>query len=462
MQILSKLPAVDCRHAEATSRPTIVSCALKLYGGRPHTALCRGCQLRKPTGMIRPIAAPSQNVRLPMSEEPLIHVRQTACRRCTHRRSLVLQYQDESAPNVHCALQTGAAISLANGSCPAGKWPVSGHATASSNGRSHGKIVKDSHGMRKLTLKCHLSPGDIVMLTAAVRDLHRAHPNQFLTSVETTASDLWDNNPHITDFQKPDTDVRTIVMHYPLVNQSNQRPVHFLRGYTEYLETQLGLRISTTEFHGDIHLSDAEKGWISQVEEQFVYKGPFWLIFAGGKYDFTAKWWSPAHYQQVVDHFRGRIQFVQCGEAAHWHPRLEGVFNLVGKTTLRQLIRLMYHAAGVISPVTLAMHLAAAVPTKSSRLRPCVVIAGGREPPHWEAYPGHQFLHTVGMLPCCATGGCWKSRCQKVGDNDPKDRDNLCERPVPVRDKLVIPQCMAMIQPDAVIRAVENYLVGQT
>jgi hypothetical protein len=85
-----------------------------------------------------------------------------------------------------------------------------------------------------------------------------------------------------------------------------------------------------------------------------------------------------------------------------------------------------------------------------------VVIAGGREPPHWEAYPGHQFLHTIGALPCCATGGCWRSRCHTVADGDLKDRESLCERPVQVEPNLRVPQCMAMIQPQDVIRAVER------
>ena len=115
-----------------------------------------------------------------------------------------------------------------------------------------------------------------------------------------------------------------------------------------------------------------------------------------------------------MDHFQGRIPFVQCGEQGHWHPRLAHVIDLVGRTTTREFVRLMYHAEGVLCPVTFAMHLAAAVPTRAGRPphRPCVVVAGGREPPHWEAYPHHQFLHTVGMLSCCADGGCWKSRCQ--------------------------------------------------
>lgn len=47
------------------------------------------------------------------------------------------------------------------------------------------------------------------------------------------------------------------------------------------------------------------------------------------------------------------------------------------------------------------------------------------EPPHWEAYPHHQFLHTVGALPCCGDGGCWKSRCQLVHDGDAKDLNFL-------------------------------------
>ena len=34
--------------------------------------------------------------------------------------------------------------------------------------------------------------------------------------------------------------------------------------------------------------------------------------------------------------------------------------------------------------------------------RPCVVVAGGREPAHWEAYPDHQFIHNNGALRCCA------------------------------------------------------------
>ena len=160
----------------------------------------------------------------------------------------------------------------------------------------------------------------------------------------------------------------------------------------------------------------------------------------------------------MIDHFRGRIQFVQVGEAGHHHPALDGVIDLRGQTDLRQLVRLVYHAQGVISPVSLLMHLAAAVesPPGHPASRPCVVIAGGREPPHFTAYPHHQYIHTIGALRCCDQGGCWKSRTLPIGDGDSKDEPGeLC---VDVVGHL--PRCMHMITADEVIRRISLYFDG--
>ena len=314
--------------------------------------------------------------------------------------------------------------------------------------------------MRRLILRTHQSPGDVLMLTAAVRELHSAHPGQFQTDVRTSAVAIWEHNPHLTKLRDGEPGVESFDVHYPLIHQSNERPYHFLHGYTQFLEQKLGLRIPLTRFAGDIHLSPDEKS-APPLNGQSPPER-FWIMVAGGKYDFTAKWWNPASYQRVVDHFQGRIAFVQCGEAGHWHRPLKGVQNLLGQTSLREFIRLMHFADGVVCPVTFAMHLAAAVESRPGRPkhRPCVVIAGGREPPHWEAYPFHQYLSTVGTLSCCANGGCWKSRCQLVGDGDEKDRRNLCEQPVQITPDLRIPRCLEMITPEDVIRRIELYLAG--
>lgn len=313
---------------------------------------------------------------------------------------------------------------------------------------------------RRILLKCNLSPGDITMLTAAVRDLHLSSPDEFVVGVDTSAGALWENNPFVTPLSEFESGVETLDMHYPLIQESNRRPYHFIHGFAQYLESKLGIRIPITAFRGDIHLSSQEKSWMSQVAE-LGYEGPFWIIVAGGKFDFTAKWWNPASYQAVIDHFYGRIPFVQVGETGHWHSQLERVLDFRGRTDTRQFVRLMHHADGAVCPVTFAMHLAAAVEAKAGKpkSRACVVIAGGREPMQWEAYPHHQFLSTNGALRCCEEGGCWKSRCQPVGDGDSKDLD-LCPHPIQVANNLNIPKCMDMIRPADVVRRIELYYEG--
>jgi ADP-heptose:LPS heptosyltransferase len=312
--------------------------------------------------------------------------------------------------------------------------------------------------MKKLILRTFQSPGDVVMLTAAVRDLHRAYPNSFLTDVRTSCPQLWENNPYLVQLSESDRKVKVIDCQYPLIHKSNQAPYHFLHGYIEFLNERLKLNIKPTDFRGDIHLSDLEESWYSQVEEITGEDTPFWLISAGGKYDFTVKWWDVRRYQKVVDYFRGKILFVQVGEVGHYHPALRSVLDLRGKTDLRQLVRLIYHSQGVLCGVTLLMHLAAAIEVKDGmpKNRPCVVVAGGREPPHWEAYPHHQFIHTVGALRCCDSGGCWKSRTEALGDGSEQDLpENLCVDTIGG-----LPRCMDMIADAEVTRRIETYFDG--
>ncbi len=334
----------------------------------------------------------------------------------------------------------------------------------------------------RLILRNYLSPGDIVMLTSTLRDLHRSWPGRYETDVRTSCPQIWENNPYITRIEDDAPGVRTIECEYPLIHRSNTEPWHFIHGFTQFVGAGLGVEITPGDFKGDIHLSQEETAWMSQVQELTQTPVPFWLVAAGGKRDFTIKWWAHERFQTVVDHFREKILFVQIGEGGHVHPPLRGVLDLRGKTDLRQLVRLVYHAQGVLSPVTLLMHLAAAVQTKKGapKNRPCVVIAGGREPSHWEAYTNHQFIHTNGALWCCDNGGCWKSRTTPLDDGDEKDRpENLCVDVLPADQRtpalegshnaliypreawpILLPRCMSLVKPADVIGRIETYFGG--
>ena len=329
-------------------------------------------------------------------------------------------------------------------------------------------ILEECETPIKLFVSQHQSPGDLIMLSRAVEDLHISYPGKFITCMRTPAHEIWENNPNHTHIEDSDPDAMWIQMEYNLVNTSNRGAHHFCHGFRKDLEAKLGLPIDQTSAFGAIYLSDQEKAWFSQVHEIVGKDIPFWIIDAGRKNDYTAKLWEVARFQELVDRTPD-ITWVQIGadNEDHYHPRLKGdnVIDLVGKTTHRQFVRLMYHAAGVVTPISFPMHLAAAVemhPRYKRATRPCVVIAGGREPAMWEAYSHHQFLHTCGALPCNSHGGCWKSRVEPELDGDEKDYDNgedtkLCHMPIVSESGQVIPKCMDLITVDAVVDKVLMY-----
>jgi ADP-heptose:LPS heptosyltransferase len=147
------------------------------------------------------------------------------------------------------------------------------------------------------------------------------------------------------------------------------------------------------------------------------------------------------------------VHFIQVGSDRSEHPRLSRVYDLVGQTTLRQLFDLVQQASGILCGVSLLMHVAAALE------KPAVVIAGGREPVAWNAYPKQQYVHTVGALPCRSTQGhvgraCWRSRVVPLGDSSSYD-ENTCERPIDG-----VPECMRMIKPEEVASLILRYNHG--
>ena len=245
--------------------------------------------------------------------------------------------------------------------------------------------------MQKLILRNFQSPGDILMLTAAVRDLHACYPGRFVIDVRTPCPDLWLHNPHLTPLDEDDPDVARDRLPLPADRPQQHRalPLH-PRVHRVPESTRSDLQVKPTLFKGDLHLSAEEREWFQKVEDAKGQPPRFWLFASGGKHDYTIKWWSPARYQEVVDHFQNRLDFVQVGEDHHHHPPLERVIDLRGQTTLRQLFRLMYHAGRrrergqpADAPGGRASRLKPGMP----RNRPCVVVAGGREPPHFTLLP---------------------------------------------------------------------------
>ncbi len=306
--------------------------------------------------------------------------------------------------------------------------------------------------MEKVVLVNDLSPGDILIMSVAIRSLHKAHPGKYLLDVRSPCNEIFQNNPYVTKLPIPDPaaankaiedlkkdeghppimvgDTKYVISHYPEIHRSGMSGLSFADGHRMFLEKQLGVPIPRCGMKPDIFFSTQEMALPRMIP------GPYWIINAGIKNDYTLKWYN--HHQEVVNLLKDHITFVQIGLLAHNHPPLDNVIDLRGKTSLRQLFLLSNYAHGAICCVSLQMVIMAALS------KPCVVISGAREGVRWQLNPDHRFLYMNGAMKCAIYDGCWKSKREECTF---KSKDNQ-------------PMCLELIRPEDVARAVELYYLG--
>lgn len=325
---------------------------------------------------------------------------------------------------------------------------------------------------RRLIIRHKWALGDTVLLTALVRDIHKAHPGKYDIRVDTHFTNVWWNNPYVTKFTEKTIPSPTKVEvswadairwnGYARYGDSREKK-HILAWYHYDFEKKTGIKVPVTEPKPDLHLSANEK------EE--IISGRYWVVVSGGKLDLTTKHWQAERMQEVVNKlgYLG-INCVQVGavHTNHIHPPLSGVTNMIGKTeNARDLFNVIMHSEGVICGVTAAMHIAAAFD------KPCVVYAGGREEPWFEAYVDdykafgknarpiqvpHKFLHTIGLLDCCDVQGCWKKRVVPLDPSDlSRNVGTLCRKPIKEEGSHAIAHCQYLITSDHVVEAVMDY-----
>ena len=320
-----------------------------------------------------------------------------------------------------------------------------------------------------LLLRLSQAPGDTIVLTAAVRDLALQYPDRFAISVDTHAGSVWQNNPYVVP-AGPATRVLDLKYGSQMRRAHGGVQMHFLQAFYNLLNAQLVTDIQMTEPKPDIHLTSADTIDLGISSLGINSLGKYWVLFPGWKSDMPTKAWAPSRWQAVVDVLDGwGLSCVQVGATSkgHSNPELLGVTNLVGRTNLRQLFRLIADSAGVICGVTSGMHMAAAFD------KPCISIAGGREAWWWEAYVNqntgfgaangkvrvpHRFLHTQGLLTCCERSGCCRRKTNSTQTQNPRD---VCLQMQDFQGSH-LPACMGYIEPSDVVDGVLSYYLDRT
>lgn len=279
--------------------------------------------------------------------------------------------------------------------------------------------------------------GDILVFTCAIRDFKTAYPDARVNIIS-TAMHIWDYNPYIDKTLKDSTENLIKIGPGKGTNQSNRIDWHFTNAYRISIEDALNIHIPQGESRPDI--------WLTQEEYDAprVFDFPYWIIIVGGEKGWGCKMYPFERWQEFVNQ-NPDVNFVQLGSKGDNHPVLQGknVTNYIGKTEdrntgIRDLFKLFLNAEGSIGLVSFHMHLSGAFEGK-----PCIVVAGAREPVSFTQYAGHRYLSTDNCLPC-GIKACWHCNIDTC--------TNLTANKVP--------KCVDLITPEDLTRALNLYYEG--
>ncbi|MHC4712983.1 MAG: glycosyltransferase family 9 protein [Planctomycetota bacterium] len=279
--------------------------------------------------------------------------------------------------------------------------------------------------------------GDRILMTPLVRDLAKTYPRwRLVVDVEDDA--IWRENPHVEQIVTPGqavegkVDFTFNVGPGKATQGSRTNAIHVTRAFAHSWILQTGMPLQDGPFKPDLHLSEAEAAW-RPIE------GDYWVLNCDTA-NMGSKRWVAKRWRELVAGPLQGIRFVQVGLAHDARIDLgdePNVISLLGKTSIRQLFSIVAGSIGCISLISSLQHIAAAFD------KPAVILAGGREPRSFCAYPAQAHIDRIGYLKCCETRACWKNSIEACVD---KSDD--------------VPRCMRMIVVREVADAVENYYAG--
>ncbi len=306
-------------------------------------------------------------------------------------------------------------------------------------------VVRKS-GKIELLIEQRLSPGDMLGgVVPLVESIHKQFPGEYLTDVAGTAADVFfAYSPHRTRLRSPD---RRFYAHYN-VNGSDQRSFSFAQAHCDHFSEVMKLKkplINQTR-KPSIYLTEQEREPIAELPAHYL------VMTAGYKTDCDVKGkGSHLLWADVVEYCRSvGVEVLQVGErnSAHVHDPIPGAVDLVGRTSLRQLVRLVSQAVATLSSISLLTHVSAAFDVPN-------LCVSSRESHDFAMYRTTIPFHCIGLLSCAsgeAAGGCWRNTLEPVLVNG-KPRGDHCALPVIQEDGSMVPTCTNVVRQSGAVQA---------
>lgn len=289
--------------------------------------------------------------------------------------------------------------------------------------------------------------GDTFVASGLIRDLHRSNPDIRISVTGNSPDEALLGLPGYLPGGNFDDTPELLIDYKPTRLRARTDPAaRYFYSAQDAFEAVTGVAVDRGRPRPEIVLTD--------VERTRPYPYPYAVVAAGSKVDIPVKQFPLRLFRDVIDRTRTmnwkQIGLVHDGRFAHRQTALDGAENMLGRTSLRKLIRLIAHADVVLCHVSLPLVIASALNV------PCVVLAGGRETASLFRDAGLEYLDTIGRLPCCETAGCYRAAALTGVKPGNYPEQWLCVDPVDVPGDRPVGRCTTLIGVRDVLDALDR------
>ena len=250
----------------------------------------------------------------------------------------------------------------------------------------------------KILFYTHNHLGDTLLSTALIRDLKKQFQDIEI-GFQSNYQAVFDGNPNISEFDNPDVSVK---LEYTPFSQRTADGGNLFEGWRKHFEIMARIKVNYGPEEIDLYYKEYEK--------ERLFDQDYIVINAGNQSCSEIK--SYPFWQEIVNKLKRDFTIIQIGgsEKRDRHIPIDGAVNLIGKTTIRDLMRLVRDAKAVISPPSAVSVLA----TQKDFHGVNAIINGTREPDLLTGYKNSIHFGNV----CCKNYNK-KSGCMKFYINNP-------------------------------------------
>ena len=228
--------------------------------------------------------------------------------------------------------------------------------------------------VRRIVLVNENGPSAVLVLSAAVESLHRAHPGRFVTAVDGPGAELLGHNPHVVSAESVIDGAPVVWDRFPISGAPDESPLDAMRGGCDAIAAALGVPVPLAVDRPCVSLSPDERGRVPQVHEAASGNPRYWLVDEGGGDGGPAGWPGAFDLTRIAERVGDRVRLVRVGTDEPARPAHPGVLDLQAGPGLRELARAVWHAVGGIGPSGVLRHLCAAFE------KPYVYVGGAHGP----------------------------------------------------------------------------------